>query len=222
MSRGGRRRAPIKPTKIARLRNTPQTAVQHDEMSGRPGVPAGRDCLRRGPHGATQACARPLPKPPSGSRYRATLPAACCRYHGPPPAGRGQPGVGTELGGDEDRARRNTAVQHAHRHLRARHHHAVRARLCAASPGADSNHGRARASGRRRHSERGLLHAVHGLRAAGDRNLAGGGAHLHDADLGGVAGVSDPGGTVERRPGERAPAVCRRTGGAGLSPARIG
>src|SRR6266545_2370835 len=42
--RGERRRAP----KIARLRNTPPTAVQHDEMSGRPTfLPTGSPCASR-------------------------------------------------------------------------------------------------------------------------------------------------------------------------------
>ena len=129
--------------------------------------------------------------------------------------------MGTELAGDENRARRNTAVQHAHRHLGAGDHHAVRARLPAAPPGADSQHGGARASRRRRIPERGVLHAVLRLRAACDRDLAGGGPHLHHADLGGAAGISDPAGTVERHPGDGAPAVCGGTGGAGLSIARI-
>src|SRR4026207_1503160 len=115
--------APLNPTKIARLRNTPQTAVQHDQVSRQ-----GRGfCAPDRLHGAPRRCYTsprlplpappfrppppcpppprprppPPPPPPPGSRCRAPLPAACCRHDSPPHAGRGQPGVGTELAGDE-------------------------------------------------------------------------------------------------------------------------
>src|SRR6266511_5735806 len=103
--RGERRRAP----KIARLRNTPPTAVQHDEMSGRPTfLPTGSPCASR-----ERRCYTSLPLL---SAYRnpqraICLSAAIRRLLGPLDAGRGEPGLGLELAGNEDCAQRDTAVQ---------------------------------------------------------------------------------------------------------------
>src|SRR6266699_5832893 len=97
-----------KPTKIARFRNTPPTAVQHDEM------PAGN---------ARFADGRPLRERPAPMVHRPSLllglpdparatprPASSCRRDSPRYAGGGEPGLGRELASLEDRAQRHTAV----------------------------------------------------------------------------------------------------------------
>src|SRR2546429_8210254 len=71
-------RAPARPesaAKIARLRNTPPTAVQHDEMPARPTfLPTGSPCASR-----ERRCFTNLPSPPTAGNRKKSPPS-------PPPS----------------------------------------------------------------------------------------------------------------------------------------